>query len=209
VLAGAYDIRQPGIIVHRSVDLDPTQARSQAGIPVTNPLRTLVDLAGTVAPATLADAVDVAIASHLVTVAGLLAELERLARAGRPGIEALRCHLRSRGFIGAPAPSVLEARLRRLVGRLHLPTPTVELRVGKNGEYRLDLAWPAIRLAVEVDGYIWHFSGAHKQRDDDRRNDLQQQGWTVLVFNWRQVSHDPARVAAQITSTYARLARVA
>jgi very-short-patch-repair endonuclease len=207
VLAGAHDIRRQGIIVHKSVDLDQSQSSSRAGIPVTNPLRTLVDLAGTAAPMQLAHAVDVAIAAQLVTVAGLLAELQRLARPGRPGIDALRRHLRARGFIGAPAPSVLESRMRRLVRTLRLPPPTVELRVGDNGEYRLDLAWPEIRLAVEVDGYIWHFSDQHKQRDDSRRNDLQEQGWTVLVFNWRQVSRDPAAVAAKITSLYTKLAR--
>jgi hypothetical protein len=100
---------EPGFTLHRSRDLDVAQAVNRNGLVVTNPLRTIVDLAGSVLPDDLTEAVDSAVARRLVTVAGLEAEIERLARPGRAGTGALRRHLFDRGFIGAPPPSVLEA----------------------------------------------------------------------------------------------------
>jgi Protein of unknown function (DUF559) len=198
-----------GITFHRYADLDVRQASRHKTVLVTNPTRTVVDLASTLAPAELTDVVDVALARRLVTVEGLMAELDRLARRGRPGVGVLRHHLLDRGFIGAPAASVLEAKARRLVIATGLPMPTVEQSAGEDGEYRLDIAWVAILLTVEVDGYIWHFSPAHMQRDAARRNRLQQAGWTVLVYTWRDVTAEPARVAREITAAYRRLAEAA
>lgn len=49
--------------------------------------------------------------------------------------------------------------------------------------YRIDIAFPAARLAVEVDGWEWH--GKHKAdfaRDRERQNLLTLHGWRVLRF---------------------------
>jgi hypothetical protein len=196
---------QARLTIHRSRGLDLARTVSQNSIFVTNPLRTLVDLAGTARPSDLTLAVDRALASRLVTTAGLVAEIDRLARSGRDGVAILRRHLLGRAYIGAPEPSVLEAHTRRLVVGTVLPLPQLELRVGEDGEYRLDLAWAAILLAVEVDGYAFHFSPEQVQRDVSRRNKLQQAGWTVLVFTWHQVLHQPQPVAQQIIDVYRAL----
>jgi Protein of unknown function (DUF559) len=203
--AGAGGRRLEGITFHRYADLDVTQAVRHKTVLVTTPPRTIIDLASTLTPADLTDAVDVALARRLVTVEGLMAELDRLAHRGRPGVGLLRHHLLDRGFVGAPPASVLEAKARRLILTLNLPVPVVELVIGDNGEYRLDIAWQEIHLAIEVDGYVWHFSPAHLQRDAARRNRLQQAGWTVLVYTWRDVTTEPARMAREITAAYRRL----
>ncbi len=58
-----------------------TQASRYKTVLVTNPTRTVVDLAASVlGHADLTDAVDVALAKRLVTVDGLMAELDRLAQ---------------------------------------------------------------------------------------------------------------------------------
>jgi very-short-patch-repair endonuclease len=197
------------LTIHRSRDLDLSTAVRRNTILVTNPLRTLVDLAGCVPPDQLTSAVDTALAGRMLTIAGLEAEIRRRARSGRPGVRLLRRHLASRGFIGAPPASVLEAHLRRLILGTGLAVPAVELRVGPDGEYRLDVAWQEILLAIEVDGYVWHFSPEHHARDVTRRNRLQQAGWTMLIYTWRQVVSEPHRVAAEITTTYRRLSAAA
>lgn len=208
VVRGNHDVRGPaGVEVHRSGDLAHARVVERNAVPVTNPLRTLVDLAGVAMPRQLTDAVDVALSRRLVTVAGLEAEIARLARRGRPGVGVLRAHLLERGFTGAPAPSVLEARTRRLITGVGLPLPTIEHRAGDHGQYRLDLAWAAVLLAVEVDGYAWHFTPERKRGDDTRRNHLRTEGWTVLVYDWRQVSGDGPAVAREISETYRRLSR--
>lgn len=172
---------------------------------ITNPLRTLVDLASVADDGQLTEAVDNALARKLVTTAALLAEIDRLTKRGRRGVGVLRSHLLDRGFVGAPEPSVLEAHVRRLVLATDLAEPAVEQRAGDEGEYRLDIAWNPIRFAVEVDGYAWHFSPAHKERDETRRNRLKQAGWTLLVYSWRQVLREPERVSREISETYRRL----
>jgi very-short-patch-repair endonuclease len=195
--------------VHRSRDFDLIQPATRQTILVTNPLRTLVDLAAVAKPAELTDAVDIAVGTRLVTPGGLSAEIDRLARPGRPGIAALRAHLAERGFIGAPPPSVLEAKTRRLVVGTRLPLPAVELRVDIHGAYRLDIAWAAILFAVEVDGYAYHFSPEHARNDKSRRNHLRAGGWYLDEYTWIDIVREPGRVAREITERYHELSRLA
>jgi very-short-patch-repair endonuclease len=199
--------RLKGVTFHHFADLDWAQAVTRQHVLVTNPLRTIVDMAGSplLSSSQLTDAIDTALSKRLVTIPAITAELDRLARRGRPGVGKLRSHLANRGFIGAPEASVLESKMGRIIIATRLPLPRVELTVGENGEYRLDFAWPEIKLAVEVDGYIFHSSVEHKQRDDTRRNRLQQAGWTVLVYNWRETCNEPARLASEIITTYHNL----
>lgn len=197
--------RRAGLTVHRSRDLDLSSAVSRHTVLVTNPLRTLVDLAGSAPTLTVTAAIDAALAAKLVTIAGLSAEIDRRSRRGRPGLVALRRDLRVRGYVGAPQPTVLESKLHRLVTALRpcgVPAPTVEVRAGFDGEYRLDVAWATVRLAVEVDGYVWHFSPVQAQSDNARRNRLRLAGWTVLVYTWVDVSKDQSRVTREILGAY-------
>jgi very-short-patch-repair endonuclease len=193
--------------VHRSKDLDPARTIVRAGVPPTDPLRTIVDVGAALRPSLLVDAVDRVLARRLVTVPAMVAELGRLSSRGRPGVAALRRALQRTGLTGAPHPSVLESRTRRLLTRFRLPPATIELTAGATGEYRLDFAYPAIRLAVEVDGYVWHFSPQHQRRDHDRRNRLLRAGWHVLVYTWIDVTERPADVGAQIRSCHDRFRR--
>jgi very-short-patch-repair endonuclease len=206
---GQVDPRNyPWLTIHLCRDLDLTTGVLRHGIMVTNPLRTLVDLAA-VAPPCLDDAIDRILAQRLVTPAALEAELRRLSKRGRTGVGVLRSHLLDRGYVGAPSPSVLEARMWRLVRGTGLALPEMEVVVHTDGSYRLDVAWRLILLAVEVDGYAWHFSPEQMSYDTARRNLLQAAGWTVLVYTWRHVTDEPLRVAAEITSAYRRLSRPA
>ena len=205
VRPGTGASRLRGVTIHRANNLGFDEVSLWKGIPTTKPLRTIVDLAGTATPAELAVAIDTALATKLVTVAGITAELERLRRRGRHGVGPLERHLRDRGFIGAPTPSVLESKMQRIIVLTRLPLPAVELTAGENGQYRLDFAWLSIMLCVEVDGYVWHSSPEQKQRDDARRNRLQRDGWTVIVYNWRDVFHEPGRLQSEITDTYHQL----
>ncbi len=190
------------VAVHRSRDIDIAKAVLRRDVLVTNPMRTIVDVAATLPPDQLDNATDRALAARLFTIPALVAELDRLARRGRPGVGALRRSLKDRGFIGAPAPSVLESKMLRLIVAAGLPLPKVELTVGLEGEYRLDFAWPDLLLTVEVDGYVWHFSPEHQQRDHARRNHIQDLGWAHHVYTWREVNDEPGRVSRQIRASY-------
>ena len=44
-----------------------------------------------------------------------------------------------------------------------------EIVAGPDGEYRVDFCL-VDPVMLEVDGYVWHFSPEHQDRDDERRN---------------------------------------
>ena len=173
------------IVVHRSRDLRAGSISERNGVPTTNPLRSLVDLAGTIEPAALDDAIDVALAKRLVSVESLLAEARRRKRSGRQGPAQLVAHLERRRFVGAPAPSVLESRALRLLADAGIKVVNCETVVHK-GRFRLDMELEH-QVFVEVDGYAYHWSPEQKRNDDARRNQLRVLGAEILVYDWRAV----------------------
>lgn len=66
-------------------------------------------------------------------------------------------------------------------------------------KYRLDIAVPSARLAIEVDGWEWH--GKHKgdfQRDRERQNLLTLNGWRILRFTAGKIRKDASGCLALI-----------
>ena len=182
--------------VHYSTDLAETSISYWQGVPTTNPLRTLVDLAGEAPGDVIDSGLDRALAKGLVTVEGLVAEAERLGRPGRRGPRQLRRALARRGFLGAPAASVLESRLLRLFEANGINVVATE--VGTNdGRYRIDVEVEG-EVFVEVDGYAFHWSPEQKERDEARRNALRLEGYTVLVYGWRAVTKERRRVIEEV-----------
>jgi hypothetical protein len=153
---------------HRPVDY-PTHVVTRKGIACTDPLRTLFDLAGVAGAEVLDEAVDRALASRLVSVEGLQAELVRLARQGRRGAGGLREALNRRGWNGAPAPSVLESMVLRLLREGGIEPLGTEVKMGPRGRYKVDTRVTP-RLVLEVDGFAFHHSPEQKAEDERRRN---------------------------------------
>ncbi len=73
--------------------------------------------------------------------------------------------------------------------------------------YRIDLAFPASRLAVEVDGWAWHVDAARFRADRRKGNAITRAGWDLLRFTWHDLTHRPDYVVAEIRA--ALLAAVA
>jgi hypothetical protein len=193
--------RLPGVVIHRSLDLERAHVSERHGIPVTNPLRTLVD-AGAVLPKLLvADALDAAVARRLVTATAVEAELARLAKKGRRGAGVLRAVLEERDCVGR-SPSVLEARSRRMLAGSSLPPSLPELIAGPHREFRLDFAWPEVLLDVEVDGWEWHSSYAAVRLGKQRNNTLVAMGYAILQYDWKDITRRPAAVRREIEATY-------
>lgn len=77
------------VAIHRPTDRQHLRPATRAGIPCTDPLRTLCDL-GATSPRLVERAVDTALRSGLVTVEALVEAAQRHSRPGRAGTPSLR-----------------------------------------------------------------------------------------------------------------------
>lgn len=84
-----------------------------------------------------------------------------------------------------------------------LPEPTLQHEVQIAGKtYRIDLAYPDSRIAIELDGQI-HLDREVWERDHHRRTRLVNAGWRVLSFTWRQYQQDRAHIVREVRSALA------
>ena len=81
------------------------------------------------------------------------------------------------------AESERESWTRLAMRDFGLPEPTSQYWVEVDGRptYRLDLAYPRARIAIEYDGREHHSSQVDRLRDETRRSWLRAQGWTIIV----------------------------
>ena len=97
-----------------------------------------------------------------------------------------------RPWLAGPVESHLEAEVLRLLLGAGLPEPTRQLEVMDRGTLvaRVDFAWPAERLILEVDGFSYHDGPAKFTDDRHRANRLASLGWTVLSTTQKEVRTD-------------------
>lgn len=185
----------------------PGRVVVRKGIPSTDPLRTILDCAADLGASEIDDLVDRALASRLLRIGDLVRAVEgRNTRSRLPGRASLAVRLAHRGVTGGPSPSVLESRAARLLAGAGLPAPKAEVAWGPQRRYRLDFAYPALKLAIEVDGSAFHFTPEQQRQDHRRSNALVAAGWTVLRYNWWDITYDAQRVVAEVAAAYHALA---
>lgn len=160
-------------------DLAPYDLTEVFGLRVTTPLRTALDLACRLPRPDGLAALDELMRRFDISRVQLLEQLPRYRR--RRGV----VKARELATIADPlAESPRESRTRLAIHDAGLPVPTLQHWVEDHGRpvYRLDLAYPRHRVAVEYDGQEWH-DRTDAQRDADRRRRqwLVERGWTVIV----------------------------
>ncbi len=97
----------------------------------------------------------------------------------------------------------METRIRLIIVFDGLPVPVLQHPVGP---YFLDMAYPAIRLALEYDGDA-HRTQERAMRDLTRQAYLSDNDWKVLRFTAVQVLHRPWEVAARVRYELVQAAR--
>jgi very-short-patch-repair endonuclease len=179
-----------GVRIHRARVLEPREVTVRAGIPVTAPPRTLLDLATVLDQRSLARAVEEAEIQRLVRRDALEA------RRGRRGAAALRRVLE---LAHEPAftRSEGEAKLLALIRAARLPTPEVNARIGG---YEVDFLWREQRLVVEVDGFAYHSSREAFERDRRKDADLQAHGLRTTRITYRQIAFEPHATIALLAA---------
>jgi very-short-patch-repair endonuclease len=176
--------RRPGISVHRRRTLAPPDITRRAGIPVTTPARTLIDLAPLLTRSRLERAINDADKRGLIDLERVRSRLGPAP--GRPEIAVLRSVLDRRTF--RFTDSELERWLLSLVRRAGLPMPLTQRVV--NG-VRVDFLWPDLGLVVETDGLTYHRTPAQQARDRLRDQAHFAAGLTCLRFTHAQLRFDP------------------
>ena len=182
-----------GIRLHRSRTLALGDTTAHRGIPITTPLRTLIDIATTLRGRPLEQALDRAEQLQLVDFAELQRAIQaHPSRTGSPSLQAVL----SRYTAGSTLTrSDLEERFLQLCDDHALPRPETNTNIQG---IEVDFLWRDARLIVEVDGYAYHRSPAAFETDRERDVVLTVAGWHVMRFTYAQITRRPAWVAAAI-----------
>lgn len=186
-------IRLPGVVIRRSRDVHRAEVSLVRRIRVTNPLRALVDVGAALPRDQVESLAREAVGKKLVTWPALAAEVDRLAGRGRRGVGVMRSILDSYNVTNRITPSELEVRALALFERLGVTPPKCEVVWGKEGEWRLDFYWPALRIVIEVDGWSVHASDTSRRRDHRKQNRVTIDGNMVLRYDWFDVVKDYKR----------------
>ncbi|HEY9294700.1 MAG TPA: DUF559 domain-containing protein [Microlunatus sp.] len=75
--------------------------------------------------------------------------------------------------------------------------------------YFLDIAFPGVKLVIEIDGRLHEDDPDQFQSDRERQNAVQLAGWFVLRFTWHDLVERPTVVIAQVRAALARCRRMA
>jgi hypothetical protein len=182
-----------GLVIHRSRTFIEEDGAEVDGIPVTSVARTALDLAARV---------------RRRSVKRLLQRTEELALFDLPDFESILARnkghrgmkpLRREIAIYKPPPftrSGLEERFFELVLASGLPRPATNyVEVG----YELDVYWPELRFAVELEVYETHGSRLSFEEDPVRHEELKLAGVEMICVTGPRLYREPDRVMDRLT----------
>jgi len=180
------------VVCHR--ELDPSDVVVVDGLNVTARPLTVLDAAAELGIAVI----DSALLTGVVTLPELMAAHRRYP--GRRGIGAVSRFL---ALLESGARSEAERVVVTLFRKARI-TGWVANHPAIG--YLIDFAFPAEKLAVEIDGFGCHRDVTAFQHDRTRRNKLVAAGWTVLNYTWADLLERPHQVASEVVAMRRRLA---
>ena len=191
----------PRIKVHAMAVPSP-DVQNVHGLPVTSRQRTVLDCLLTLPPNQGRTLLDRVLQRGWVQLPGVVRAVHE-AR-GRHGAS------RARMVLAGADPGTASEAERVAQGLL-----TASGITGWTGAYKLliagqeasvlDLAFPDLRLAIEIDGWAWHHNPERFQQDRRRGGILVAAGWTVLRFTWADLVERPEQVLATVVRTLRHL----
>jgi very-short-patch-repair endonuclease len=193
----------PGIRVHRTL-LEPWAITTRFGLDLTTRVETLLDCLGWLPRSRARSLLDRAFQQAWLRPADIERRLD--VQPGRWGNRALATLLRE-SQPGAEAES--ERRAQRLLRRAGICGWVGNLSLVLAGErFRVDIAFPDLKIAIEIDGWAFHRSKERRDRDNRKRNLLGRAGWIVLTFTWEDVVHHPDYFVDEVMSVVASRAAI-
>ncbi|WP_408899534.1 DUF559 domain-containing protein [Nocardioides sp. R1-1] len=189
----------------RERDLLPEEVADLDGLRVTTPLRTALDLGCHLRRREAFAAMCLLAGLHGLTASDLVRELRRFRRR--------RAVIQCRELASLVEPRVESHREAWVLLEIHdqgLPRPEPQWWVEIDGvpTYRLDFAYPSVRVCVEYDGAEFHtLTESQRQHDAERRRWLRENGWTVIVvrrgdFTGRALDRWVGRLERALGSSY-------
>ncbi len=189
-----------GLVVHRR---DGAPLTVVAGRPVTAPAWTAIEVACALRRPRALATLDAALRSRTCSRAELAAAVAL--QAGRRGIVTAR-GLLSYASPLAESPMESEARMVMLDGGLAPPVLQHEVVDPRGRTWRLDFAWPDLRVGAEYDGVDWHSGPDAFRRDRERSSALQELGWSIVPIIASDVRHRPADLIRRLDTQLRRAA---
>jgi len=183
-------------------DLRPDDWVVVAGVRVTTPLRTALDLGCVLHRYDALSAMDALARAHGFTSADLVRGLHRYFR--RRGVVQLR---ELAALVDPRAESPGESWTRLVMHDHGLPCPEVNWWIVVNGvqRFRIDLAYPRAKVAIEYNGEEFHTSDEDTAADAARRRWLEEHGWVVIVVDKSSFSDEAiSEWVAEIRAALAR-----
>lgn len=191
-------VRRAGIHLRDRPGLRTRDVGRRLSIPLTQPVRTFLDIATELPGNLLERAINEADKRDVI-------DPDRLRRAldnhpGEPGICLLREVLDKHTF--RLSDDELELLFRPIATAAGLPIPLTKQIVDR---FEVDFFWPGLGLVVETDGWRYHRTPAAQTRDALRFQTHTAAGLTPLRFSHWQVKHEPAHVRRILGATAERL----
>lgn len=189
--------------VHRSRWYHEDQiALHPDGLPIAEPLRMLFGLAAAFNQHRFERAAEDAWHLGLIDPLGAAEYLEQHRCRGKDGVARMERWLDKALGRDRATQSDLERGLLVALEGQGIPRPALQhpLRLPGGEVIHLDLAWPAIRLAVEPGASWWHGGDLAQRRDQERDRACSEVGWMVVRFDetMRLNLADSARQVARI-----------
>jgi len=193
-----HKIRRPGIRVHDRAGLWNRDSGTRDGVPVTQPIRTFLDLTTVAGPKTIERAINEADKRDVIDADTLRRALDDYP--GQRGVRPLRRILDEHTF--RLSDDELERLFRPIAASAGLPVPLTKHVLDK---FEVDFFWPDLNLVVETDGWRYHRTPSAQTRDALRFQVHTANGRTPLRFSHWQVKYEPAHVRRILTATAANL----
>ncbi|QSB14351.1 DUF559 domain-containing protein [Natronosporangium hydrolyticum] len=184
---GSGRAHYPGLEVH-SAALPGAHVTSYCGMPVTTPARTVIDLARGAEFRAGVCAADSALRRNLCTREDLWSVVADCA--GWPGVRRAREVV---GFADRRAANPLESISRVAFQEYGLPTP--QLQVEMPSFDVVDFLWEQFGVVGEADGLGKYVDSEVLRREKLRQERLEQDGFAVFRWTWREVFRRPDAVA--------------
>lgn len=192
VLAAADRRRRAGVMTHVAAPTTPVV--TFRGLRLSSPERLMVELAGHL------NLVDLVVVGDALARRGLTTPEKVVAYAVGTKAE------RAAGLVRAEVDSPMETRLRLLIVLAGLPEPTVNhvVRWGDGRtRYRFDLAYRDVRVVVEYDGRQHRADLDQWDRDVERAEWVDDDGWRIVTVHSRGIYRRPDQTLERVRKALA------